>query len=91
MIKLSTWAKQNNVCYKTTWNWVVEGKFPLRTFVSKTNRIFVIDDDVDNPKTDETTILYCRVSNHSRRKELDYQVDRCKMFALSKGWRVTKI
>lgn len=91
MIKLSTWAKQNNVCYKTAWNWVVEGKFPLRTFVSKTNRIFVIDDDVDNPKTDETTILYCRVSNHSRRKELDYQVDRCKMFALSKGWSVTKI
>lgn len=90
MIKLSTWAKQNNVCYRTAWNWVIEGKFPLRTFVSKTNRIFVIEDKNMQPQNNETTILYCRVSNHSRRNELNYQVERCEEFALSKGWSITK-
>lgn len=90
MIKLSTWAKQNNVCYRTAWNWVIEWKFPLRTFVSKTNRIFVIEDKNMQPQSNETTILYCRVSNHSRRNELNYQVERCEAFALSKGWSITK-
>ena len=42
------------------------------------------------PQSNETTILYCRVSNHSRRNELNYQVERCEAFALSKGWSITK-
>lgn len=89
MIKLSTWAKQNNVCYRTAWNWVSEGKFPLKTFISKTNRIFVIEDS--NSNDNETTVVYSRVSNHSRKKELQYQVDRCSQFAFSKGWCISKV
>ena len=89
MIKLSTWAKNNNVCYKTAWKWVVDGKFPFKTFISDTNRIFVIEDKCQN--TEDTTIIYCRVTNHSRKEELNYQVDRCKQFALAKGWTINKI
>lgn len=90
MIKLSTWAKNNNVCYKTAWKWVTEGNFPLKTFVSKTNRIFVIEDN-NTSDSDNTTAIYCRVSNHSRRNELNYQVDRCKQFAINNGWNITKV
>lgn len=45
MIKLSTWAKRNNVRYTTTWRWVRAGKFPGRTFMSETGRVFVIEDE----------------------------------------------
>lgn len=91
MIKLSTWAKQNNVSYRTAWRWVNEGKFPHKTFVSQTGRFFVIEDNKPQEETNETVAIYCRVSNHSRKKEIDYQVERCKEFALANGWTINKI
>ena len=91
MIKLSTWAKRNNVCYTTAWRWVRAGKFPGRTFMSETGRVFVIEDDAQSAKEDDgTAVIYCRVSNHSRRDEIQYQVDRCSEFAAARGWTVTK-
>ena len=36
----------------------------------------------------ERIVMYCRVSNQSRRKELDYQVDRCKQYCIAKGYQV---
>lgn len=36
----------------------------------------------------ERIVIYCRVSNQSRRKELDYQVDRCKQYCIAKGHQV---
>ena len=92
MIKLSTWAKQNNVCYTTAWRWVRNGTFPQKTFISETGSIFVVDEQpVKMTEPDDSVVIYCRVSNHSRKEELTYQVERCKNFALAKGWTVAKI
>ena len=92
MIKLSTWAKRNNVCYTTAWRWVHSGKFPQKTLITETGSIFVVDDEQPTAaQTDNGTIIYCRVSNHSRKEELNYQVERCKQFALANGWSVSKI
>lgn len=94
MIKLSTWAKRNNVCYRTAWLWVHNGKFPQKTFITETGSIFVIEDEQEPSKsnpTDNGTVIYCRVSNHSRKDELNYQVDRCKQFALANGWTISSI
>lgn len=92
MIKLSTWAKRNNVHYRTAWRWVRNGTFPQKTFISETGSIFVVDEEPNTMECfDDSTVIYCRVSNHSRREELGYQVERCKGFALAKGWTVSKI
>ena len=92
MIKLSTWAKRNNVCYRTAWRWVNEGKFPQKTFITESGSIFVIDDGQPNSEeTDNGTAVYCRVSTHERKNDLARQVERCKEFALAKGWNITKI
>ena len=92
MIKLSTWAKRNNVCYRTAWRWVNEGKFPQKTFVTESGSIFVIDDGVSSCEgTDNGTAIYCRVSTHERKNDLARQVERCKQFALANGWTVSKI
>lgn len=89
MIKLSEWAAAHGVTYRTAWNWIQRGKFPLETAMSPTGRIFVVDAKPAQ-RAEETTVLYCRVSNHSRKQELDYQVDRCKRFAEANGWTVAK-
>lgn len=90
MIKLSDWAQAHGVTYRTAWNWIQRGKFPSKTLLSPTGRIFVVDDEQRNT-AHGTTAIYCRVSNHSRRKELDYQVERCKRFAEANGWTVGKV
>ena len=92
MIKLSTWAKQNNVCYTTAWRCERNGTLPQKTFISETGSIFVVGEQpVKMTEPDDNVVIYCRVSNHSLKEELTYQVERCKNFALAKGWTVTKI
>jgi len=87
--KLSTWAKENGLTYRTAWMWIKNGVFPNNYITTKTNRIFVIEDD--EPATDnETTVIYARVSNQSRKKELDYQLDRCRLYCNAKGWTIRK-
>ncbi len=44
-IKLSQWAKNHNVCYKTAWNYYKEGRFE-KTEVNEKGSIFVFDDSV---------------------------------------------
>lgn len=87
--KLSVWAAENGLTYRTAWNWIQEGVFPVKYELTPTNRIFVIEDDKTN-RTNETTVIYARVSNQSRKQELNYQVQRCEQFCLNNGWVVTK-
>ena len=94
MIKLSTWAKRNNVCYRTAWMWVHNGKFPQKTFIAETGSIFVIEEENEQLKTspqDNGTIIYCRVSTHGRKNDLTRQIERCKQFALANGWAISSI
>ena len=92
MIKLSTWAKRNNVCYTTAWRWVHAGKFPGRTLVTGTGSIFVIEEpEAAGGTPDNGTAIYCRVSTHERKADLSRQVERCKEFALANGWSVDRI
>lgn len=88
--KLSLWAKENGISYRTAFFWIRDGKFPCKYERTVTGRYIVIDDE--KPSTDgEITVIYARVSNNSRRKELQYQVDRIEEFCRSKGYAVTAI
>lgn len=91
MKKLSTWAKENNISYDTAWRWVKKGIFPGKTYQAPTGRFFVVEEPKpDAHKEHEKNLIYCRVSNHSRKNELNYQVERCRQFALANGWSVEK-
>lgn len=87
--KLSQWAKENGLTYRNAWMWVKNGNFPEPYEVTNTNRIFVLERDSDKQRN-ETTDIYARVSNQSRKNELDYQVERCRNFCIANGWTVTK-
>ena len=85
-MKLSQYAKEKGICYQTAYNWYKSGKL---SGAYKTPSGIIL---VEEPKKKKENIaIYCRVSNHNRRKELEYQVDRCKTYCLNKGYNVSKI
>ena len=58
--------------------------------MTKTGRYIVIENDNAIAKND-TTIIYARVSNQSRKDELEYQVQRCETFCINNGWKISKV
>jgi len=49
-MKLSQWAKQQGITYRTAWNWFKAGKMPVKTIQTKTGTILV---DVSFPLQSE--------------------------------------
>ena len=86
-IKLSKWAKLNGICYQTAFNWFKEGKLKNAIQV-ETGSIFVEEEIINNIKN---IVIYARVSNQSRKKEMEYQIERIKQYCNSKGYCVNHI
>lgn len=86
-MKLSEWSKKEGIHYQTAWRWFKTGKIP-NAYVSTSGSVFVKDEITNNLV--ENNVIYCRVSNHSRKKELNFQVDRCEKFCSERGIVVNK-
>ena len=89
-MKLSQWAKNNGLCYQTAWNLFKSGKLPVKAKQLPSGTILIEEKTITTAEQ-EKTIIYCRVSNHSRKKEIEYQINRCQDFCLSRGWSVHSI
>lgn len=87
-MKLSDYAKKQGVHYRTAYNWFHKGQIPNAKQLP-TGTIIVSENESDQPK-DAKIVIYARVSNHSRKKELNYQIDRLKQFCLAKGYSIHK-
>jgi len=88
-IKLSTYAKNNGIHYQTAWRWFQKGLIPGAT-QAPTGTVF-IEEPATATALKPVVVCYCRVSNQSRRKELQYQVDRCLSYCAAKGYAVDKV
>lgn len=88
--KLSLWAKEHGISYRTAFFWIKDGKFPCKYEKTVTGRYIVLDEENTSDKN-EATIIYARVSNHSRKNELNYQVNRLEDFCLKNGYTITAI
>lgn len=88
--KLSLWAKEHGISYRTAFFWIKDGKFPCKYEKTVTGRYIVLDEENTSDKN-ETTIIYARVSHHSRKNELNYQVNRLEDFCLKNGYTITAI
>lgn len=89
-MKLSKWAKDKGVSYKTAWRWWKSGMLPVKATQMPSGTI-IVDEKSDKTSDDNCVVIYCRVSNQSRKNELEYQVDRCVAYANAKGYQVSKI
>lgn len=87
-MKLSKYAKQKGVHYKTAYNWFKAGQIP-GAYQHVTGTI-IVPDVQPNVNTNNHVVTYSRVSNNSRRKELEYQVERIRVFCLAKGIVINK-
>jgi len=87
-MKLSQWAKENGICYITALSWFHDGRIPNSRQIS-TGTILV--DKTINNENKERNCIYARVSNQSRKKEIQYQIDRILTFSIAKGISIDKI
>jgi putative resolvase len=87
-MKLSNWAKQQGISYLTAFRWWQADKLPIKAQQMPSGTILVFPETPDNVK--ENIVIYCRVSNQSRKTELEYQVKRCEDFCIANGWAITK-
>lgn len=85
-MKLADWAEKQGISYITAYRWFRAGKMPCKAIQSESGTILVSE----NNSTEKTVkaVVYCRVSNHSRKKEIEYQVERCEEYCRSKGYSV---
>ena len=87
-MKLSDWAKKQGISYMTAYRWFKANKLPVQAYQAQSSTIIVTE---TTPKTTtEKVVVYCRVSNQSRKAELQYQIKRCEDFCIANGWVITK-
>jgi predicted site-specific integrase-resolvase len=85
-MKLSDWAKEQGICYLTAYRWFKSGK--IKNAIQYDTGTILIKNGSDELKQ-ERIVIYCRVSNVSRKKEIDYQIKRCEDYALAKGYQIS--
>lgn len=88
-MKLSKWAKEQGLHYQTAWKMFHAGKLPVKAVQLPTGTILVEENTEE--KSNGKCIAYCRVSNHSRKAELEYQVARCAEFCAARGLVLEKV
>jgi putative resolvase len=88
-MKLSNWCKKQGIHYSTGLKWFHAGKIPGAHQLD-TGTILVPDCEMNKDKK-ENAVVYCRVSSQGRKKDLQFQVDRCLEFARGGGIPVEKV
>lgn len=82
--KLSDWAKENGVHYRTAMVWMHEGKLPVQVIKTPGGHYRVVE---DMPATAGRSVLYGRVSSHDQKNDLLRQMERLRAFASGLGIR----
>lgn len=89
-MKLSHWAKKQGIHYSTAYRWFRQGLIPNSRKLS-TGTILV--DDIPEARLDDKgpVDIYCRVSSHNKKDDLERQAQRCIDFCSANGLSVRKV
>lgn len=89
-MKLSTWARQNGVSYRTARRWHKNGTLPVPAKTLETGTIFVYGEE--SAKADSGKVgIYSRVSSRDQAEDLARQTSRLKDFCAARGLIVSQI
>jgi putative resolvase len=87
-MKLSEYAKQQGISYRTAFRWWQAGQIP--GYQAATGTIIVQD-----PKAvvavPQRVAIYARVSSHEHQANLDRQAERLVSYCAAKGYQVSKV
>jgi putative resolvase len=86
-MKLSAWARERGISYKTAYRLYRKGQFPAPTEQLPTGTIIVFPEK--QPSTTNTA-LYARVSSSDQRNDLSQQLQRLRDYAAIHGYRIIK-
>lgn len=89
-MKLSQYAKEIGVCYKTAWNLFKANKIP-GAYQLQSGTVIVPNDINESSKNNKGVILYARTSSTQNKKLLENQVERLKDYAYAKGYKIKQI
>lgn len=84
-MKLSQWAKEKGIVYKTAWNLYKNNKIP-NAYQLESGTIIVPEKQYDIIKP-EYIVTYARVSSSENKSNLEKQSERLISFCNAKGWQ----
>ncbi len=58
-MKLSTWAKNNEMTYQTAWNLFKAGKLPVKAYKLPTGTIIIENDELSRDKLLKEIKIFC--------------------------------
>ncbi|CAN2039067.1 putative resolvase [Candidatus Magnetomoraceae bacterium gMMP-15] len=88
-MKLSEWAKEKGISYRTAHRMFKAGTLPVEYEQLPTGTILVYPDKVSVSQV--KAVLYARVSSHDQKADLKRQMNRLKDFTAAKGLKVVKM
>lgn len=90
-MKLSDYAKEVGVSYRTAWRWYKEGK--IQGHQMPTGTVIITEQVARTPlgEKGEKTAIYTRVSATENKSNLEQQSDRLLSYCVAKGYQVHKI
>lgn len=91
-MKLSHYAKQLGVTYRTAWNWYNAGK--LSGYQTPTGTIIVTETNAvsaQTPNKSTKTVVYARVSAAENKSNLESQTRRLLDYCAAKGYQVEQV
>ena len=86
-MKLSQYAKQHGISYKTAWRWYKAGQ--LDAYQTSTGTVIVRDPVMVAPAVGRVA-LYARVSSADQKEDVARQLERLRTYALAHGYQVAK-
>ena len=86
-MKLSRYAKQAGVSYKTAWRWWKQGQLDAYQTPSGT---VIVREPALSASTTGRVALYARVSSADQKADLEHQMQRLRDYAAAKGYTVAK-
>lgn len=88
-MKLSTYAKELGITYKTAWNWFKAGKID-GAYQLPTGTV-IVPNDIERQNNSYGVILYARTSSSQNKDLLERQVERLKEYAISNGYKIKQV
>lgn len=88
-MKLSQWAKEHDIAYRTARRHFDKGLIPGAYRFSE--RIIIVPDTQESSNEVKHVAIYARVSSHDQKNDLKRQSERLKDFATANGWVVDTV
>jgi predicted site-specific integrase-resolvase len=87
-MKLSDYAKQQGISYRTAFRWWQAGQLP--GYQAATGTI-IVQEQKASASAPQRVAIYARVSSHEHQATLDRQAERLVSYCAAKGYQVSRV